>query len=538
MRRLAPISCADPVKHGLSCDCLWVEQQLELIPFVLRKTVLNRYKKIENRAERNTFLRELVTTSHAAKFKNKDFVWSEDVEKIDRETGEILTTIKKTKVDLSLHMRDLASKTDADICALTKSLASLEHIWKPLKAYRHARLEPRLRRYLRQAAHQQSEMFALTLRLVHAGGQEYASAMSHRRREQQLITAQEWAEQTEVVTSAGDRVILAQIIKNSKSQRIAQIYKWAKGLETHSRGLGLIPMFLTITCRPEHHPNPGNRNNNWDGTTPAEAQTALMNKFAILRAILAKDDITLSGPRVAEPHKDGCPHGHMLAFVRPEDCVRIEEAIRSLWKTEVAAQIKYLDNETEDGKKASAASYLMKYVFKTLCNGNDGNNDKLPKKEKEDKQDTWRSTWGIRAIQWLGLPTKQTWEALRRLPPDHARDPSLSLMRYAAQSGNYSLFLELDGGVGIKRKNRLLKTQIEPDKNLKIINFRIQNQIVSIWQRAKAKIERIKNGEPVTKNVRPVTVVLHYPSKPKNQGQNPGFFVPPTLLPAITLNSC
>ena len=163
MRRLAPISCADPKAHGLSCDCVWVEKQLELIPFVLRKTVLNRYKKIKNRAEQNTRLRELVTESYAAKFKIKDFVWAEKFEKIDRNTGEILTTIKKTKVNLSSHMRDMASKNDQDIYELAETVADLDHIWQPIKAYRHSRLEPRLRRYLRQAAHQQSEMYALTL---------------------------------------------------------------------------------------------------------------------------------------------------------------------------------------------------------------------------------------------------------------------------------------------------------------------------------------------------------------------------------------
>lgn len=158
----------------------------------------------------------------------------------------------------------------------------------------------------------------------------------------------------------------------------------------------------------------------------------------------------------------------------------------------------------------------MKYVMKTLGNGKDGS------EQQDDKQDTWRSAWGVRAIQWIGMPTKQTWETLRRLPSELVRDPMLSLIRYAAKENNFALFLELNGGVGIKQKDRTVRTRIQPDRKLKIINFRIRNGLVTIWQRAKSKIERIKRGKPVT-------VVPNFPRKPKINSHAEGIAEFPSL---------
>ena len=516
MTRRYSISCSNQADHGEECDCAWVSQQMQNVPRALHHVVQAKYNASGTRNARNTFLRMYTQESPAARMKHPQFKWPYLVDHTTND-GEVAQRKRHIDVDLSTFMMDIASCADDEIrnkanTICTYLLTPNHPKYSDLPYIEPLSLEKRLRRYLRKAAHQQSEMHALSLGLVHRDGQEYASNMSHDRRRDQLDASKEWAEQTEVIMPNGQRIILDDIIVSNKNARFAQIYSWSKGLENYSRSQGHVPLFLTITAPPRFHPAPSLGVNSWDGSTPAEAQQWLMTQFARLRARLAKKNITLSGLRVAEPHQDACPHGHLLTFVHPKDRAQIEEEIRFTWPTDAAAKIKWLDNQTSNnGKKASAASYVMKYVMKTLGNGKDGS------EKVDDKQDTWRASWGVRAIQWIGLPTKQTWEALRRLPPERARDPELSLLRYAAQENNYALFLELNGGAGIKLKDRTLRTRIQPDRKFKIMNFRIRNEIVTIWQRAKAKIERIKNNVELEK----VTVILNYPRKPENQGQNP-----------------
>ena len=123
--RRIPI-CHDPDEHGLDCKCAYFEHFMQRrVPTAFHKLVENRYNSIEKRSDKNTYLRELIEESPAAKFKIPDFVWKWEEEEID-DDGVIKKKIKRQNVDLSLYFRDVdlflyfrdLRKDDDEICAL------------------------------------------------------------------------------------------------------------------------------------------------------------------------------------------------------------------------------------------------------------------------------------------------------------------------------------------------------------------------------------------------------------------------------------
>ncbi|WZB61431.1 replication endonuclease [Achromobacter xylosoxidans] len=76
-------------------------------------------------------------------------------------------------------------------------------------------------------------------------------------------------------------------------------------------------VFITLTLKPELHPNPTRGRNSYDGTAPniSAKQKSDWNK---VRALLRKKGILpedhFYGVIVAEVHKDGCQHLHLVFF--------------------------------------------------------------------------------------------------------------------------------------------------------------------------------------------------------------------------------
>ncbi len=276
---------------------------------------------------------------------------------------------------------------------------------------------------------------------------------------EQVQSAREWMADMSVQTEYGDFSLLDLHDKDRK-RRMAEYWVKLLALEKLAREQGLVPVFLTLTARPEYHPSPAKGDNRWDGSLPENAARHLSGLWAELRLALFKLDIHPSGVRVTEPHKDGCPHGHALMFCHPSEKAAIKEAVDEIWDwSDSAAQVKFLDDLPPGQKPASAASYTMKYVMKSL-----GCEDPTAL----DSYATWTSTWAIRSASWFGLPTQKVWRALRSAKNCKFDSPDLALLVRQAQSGDYYSALKTMGGLGIKTKDRPFQFEVTEDGEIKV----------------------------------------------------------------------
>ena len=99
-----------------------------------------------------------------------------------------------------------------------------------------------------------------------------------------------------------------------------------KGFENIAKEVGDPGIFVTWTCPSKYHARIKGRggkggapNKNYQGATPQEANQYLGKVTALARSALARRGLFLYGFRIAEPHHDGCPHWHMLLFVRTNE---------------------------------------------------------------------------------------------------------------------------------------------------------------------------------------------------------------------------
>ena len=362
------------------------------------------------------------------------------------------------------------------------------------------RLAFKISRYLKRHARQRFESIALALKRVGLGKGEglYVSDYSSVRMMHARAKQRAWAEEQQIRTADGRVFKLSDIQDKAKRREAARIYRMNKDLERFAREIGFVPCFLTLTAPPRFHPNPSNGHDTWDGSTPAQSQRWLAQEWARLRARLAKSDVIMAGFRVPEGHGDACTHAHPLIYVHPDQRDAVEEAISYKWRIvedkkkekgkkrekndndenlervdgfvgyqRANACVRWLDDEVEDGKRASAASYVMTYVLETL-NSQPG---------EEDRARAWRQTWAIRGYQFFGVTTKKVWEALRHDGAVCAEsvDAETALAIQYAKAGDFYNLLKMDGGIGIKDSDRKFSVEIsddeeDPDKRIIIVN--------------------------------------------------------------------
>lgn len=333
------------------------------------------------------------------------------------------------------------------------------------------------RRWLRMQAKQGVAAINLTLGLIGGGAKKHCSDFEKNLRDQQKNRWKKFAEQT-VLRRGSSEISMIDIMAGAQKKRASEVYALSKGLEKHAKNEGKTWAFLTLTAPARMHPNPAEGKNTWDGTMPISAHRWLHHAWRRAEGRCRKDGIIISGVRVAEPHADGCPHWHLLVFAAGCEMARIEEILRSQtgaehWRSE--AGLKFV---VDDGRGAAAASYLFKYVLKSI-----GSTEVLT--GESGTVDAWKSTWGIRSFQWLGMPPVGLWRALRGLnevpePPatgvwtwdertqiraarrefiDRRRSHLARIWR-AARRGDGAEFIYLAGGLNVKRAARPIAVQI------------------------------------------------------------------------------
>lgn len=321
-----------------------------------------------------------------------------------------------------------------------------------------------IRRRLRKETKQAVAHINATLSLIGGRtGRKYATGFEIELRNEQKARWREFGERN-VLELDGQQVSMLDIMSSAGKKRFAELYALTKGLEKHAKLAGMTWAFLTLTAPPQMHPNPTVGSEKWDGTKADEAHDWIHDAWHRAESRLRKANIVISGLRVTEPHADGCPHWHALIFVYPDQMTQIETVLREQeeWKNEVGMTFKLNNGE------ATAATYTTKYVLKTI-----GSVEELA--GDHAAVDAWRSTWGIRAFQFFGMPPLALWRNMRALPAA-PQDPLMAGMWRAVKRGDGATFIGLAGGIGVKNSDRPIRSvkksdSYSPEKSL---NFEVK----------------------------------------------------------------
>ena len=250
--------------------------------------------------------------------------------------------------------------------------------------------------------------------------------------------------------------------RNEMMVRLRGLEEWAE--ENNNEAL-----FLTLTAPSSFHAGNGNRK--WSGVNPRETQNYLNKVWQQFRALLSKRNIKFYGMRVAEPHKDGTPHWHALAYVpaeHKEEVIRLfKQKALELDGNEKGAAEHRCKVEECDETKGSATAYIAKYIAKNI----DGFalagevSDEDPTLSLHDnalRVRAWASRWGIRQFQFYGGASISVWRELRRLISGQADDEIINKAQAAAGIANdYAAYMEIQGGALAKRTDQPIKLDYE-----------------------------------------------------------------------------
>lgn len=246
---------------------------------------------------------------------------------------------------------------------------------------------------------------------------------------------------------------------SSAQKRSAKLYVRAVGLEKFCTKLGLKGFFVTLTLPGHFHPNPSAGKNTWNGSTPEQGHDELHRLCRLIQREVNRKFGKLIGIRVEEPHEDGCPHWHLLIYIKPEHEAQLRKIIERYFGNGIAAQV-----EAIDPSKGRGASYIMKYILPVLnASGN----------TVAARYQAFRAAWGKRAIQFFDCPGSSTiWDQMRRIKPGSDDYQALSCyaleLHSAACSNDYCTFLCVlqrnvqlqskslpDGSTSVKKKRRV-----------------------------------------------------------------------------------
>lgn len=290
---------------------------------------------------------------------------------------------------------------------------------------------------------------------AHAGvvGKNMPRCTTYQReqRRQKLKDMDDWTKKT-VITNGELSFSLAEsgVTRQNKKN---ELYVIAKGVEKIGEASGKKWASVVCTLPAHMHPNPSHGHSSWDGTLPNEGCALLQERWSKLRAVLAKEQITLSGLWTREAHRDGTPHINFLIYFDPAAKHQVKDAFKSYFKHSEKA-IKWRDGgDVAKGQKAASfASYALKYFTKFL-------GDEEIISEETLSEEAWAAAWGIRRYGFFGIPSLSQWRRLRaqRTTPKTSSPILLSLWR-AARSNDAKKWISLSGGLGLRNKNRPFQT--------------------------------------------------------------------------------
>lgn len=277
-----------------------------------------------------------------------------------------------------------------------------------------------------------------------------------------------WAEAGELVNQSGQVISLEQALAagmGDPENMRCELMKRISGLEDYAEEMQMQGLFFTLTAPSKYHQNA----KNWNGSTPKQTQAQLVKTWGRARAAIKRLDIRYFGVRVAEPHKDGCPHWHMLVWCEPsqakllsrivkkyfceEDKAELIERFKNraalrkqyrkqrqlygyfkmlgkkvkapakqYWPSAPRFTVELLETTPRDEnghRKGGAAAYIAKYIAKNI--NAKGVENLICEETGKVVADiishvqTWKNNWNIRQFQFQGCDPITVYRELRRV---------------------------------------------------------------------------------------------------------------------------
>lgn len=333
---------------------------------------------------------------------------------------------------------------------------------------------------------------------------------------------------------------LFELVKGSNANpavRRAELMTRIRGFEEYAKRRTDVAWFFTFTCPSRFHRNSGDR---WKGATPRDAQAYLCEVWARARAAVARKGIEFYGFRIAEPHKDACPHWHCLFWFKSHHDARRAAALFRRYfladsPNEPGAKRRRMTFEVINAKRGSATGYVAKYICKNVDGifDDDGLEQSFEDQRRNEagelektglnsaeaalRVEAWASCWGIRQFQQIGGPRVGVWRELRRLGEgdagaikDDAAPAIAEQMRQAATGGQWDLFAELDDAHRKQFNDRARVWAETSAEKLRAVLGVIEGPIApQDWERADAdKVRACLNAwhEPTLREVKGVRI--------------------------------
>lgn len=286
-------------------------------------------------------------------------------------------------------------------------------------------------RRLRRAHGRNCDGAAIRLGLVRRGLWLYASQDAVERRQAQRRRNARALDLAEVVCEAtGEALSLAEVVAGSIANpevKRAELMTRIKGCDAIATENGDACEFWTLTAPSEYHRmriigGVAVVNPSYSNKTPKEGQQYLSRVWARARAAWKRRGLEVFGLRTAEPHHDGCPHWHLIAYGARRDLRYARRLLRVYAMRESgnepgAKEHRFKVLEARAGTKGAA--YAAKYVSKNIDGkGLEGDIDQEGQKKVSasvKRVDSWAATWGIRQFQFFGCPSISGWRVLRRM---------------------------------------------------------------------------------------------------------------------------
>jgi hypothetical protein len=326
------------------------------------------------------------------------------------------------------------------------------------------------RRAVRCYVGRRVEGAAVTLGLVHRRAGLYASNETVSRRTLQKKKNRQLLESIKAVNEAqpeGKRneYTLAELsdlgVSNPEIRRMELMTRLA-GFDALAKEQGHAAEFYTITAPSAYHARhsqSGLQNPAYNGSTPRETQKYLTKTWAKIRAKLQRLKIRVYGFRVCEPHHDGTPHWHMVLFMQQQDVKAVRSVIAAYAlqenPNEPGAKKHRFTYKAIDRSKGNAAGYLAKYIAKNIDGYNVGEDYEgaADSVDSAKRVEAWAACWGIRQFQQIGGAPVTVWRELRRMDAESATDLFMKAIITAADSGNWTVYTQLQGGGFAKRSD-------------------------------------------------------------------------------------
>lgn len=172
----------------------------------------------------------------------------------------------------------------------------------------------------------------------------------------------------------------------------AELLQRVEAAQQHATAHGHVGVFLTITLPSRFHALSGGKFNvYWTGATPKDAQHWISRIWASTRASLARKGIDVYGWRMVEPHTDGTPHWHVLAFVHSHPAADV-------LATAIARHLSADDGRGRPGCPGRPGEVYFRLVETSAA----GLVAKYIEKNSDHRMRAWVNTWGIRPFCRFG----------------------------------------------------------------------------------------------------------------------------------------